>query len=285
MEGFVGSSSSLGPLKAGFLGMVQGLTEFLPISSSGHLVLFQRLFGFEEPELFFDISLHVGTLAAIVLLFFPQVRRLVPAFLRIVACGPKVRRIRDLAREDEDVRTALLICAGCVPTALLGLAFHKAAHYIFASVPVVGAGLLVTGALLWGTRRVRGRVLSQGQMKARHALWIGLVQGLAIVPGVSRSGVTIAMGLFLGLERETAARYSFLLSLPAVMGALLLELVGGREQAPSALGLSILGGIIAAVVGYGALRVLLGVVRRGSLFWFAPYCWVLGVGVLVLQWT
>jgi undecaprenyl-diphosphatase len=269
------------PFQAIVLGIVQGLTEFLPVSSSGHLVLGQQLFGLREPELFFDISLHIGTLLAVVVVFFKDIVAILSALVRLPQLSAAAGGWRPVVAENEQVRTALLIVAGSVPTAVLGLGFHRVADRIFASVPIVGAMLLVTGALLWATRSRSSGSRTVSAMTVKDALIIGLLQGLAILPGISRSGATISTALFLGVERATAGRFSFLLSLPAIVGALLIEISGGMMTSSASGPVLLLGGAVAAVTGWIALVLLLRIVKSGHLHRFAPYCWALGAVVLV----
>jgi undecaprenyl-diphosphatase len=272
------------PIYAVTLGVVQGLTEFLPVSSSGHLVLFQNLFGFREPELLFDISLHVGTLLAICLVFFRELRSLLTTLLRLPRLLTAAGGIRPLFAENQDVRLAALIVLGSIPTAFLGLLFHRVADRIFGSVGIVGAMLLITGTFLWLTRRLAGRSRPLEQVHSGDALTIGLVQGMAILPGISRSGSTICAALFLGIDRELAGRYSFLLSIPAIIGALALGLDGSLADSSVSAAMMLLGGATAAATGYVALRVLLRVVRQGRLYRFAPYCWAVGLAALAAAW-
>lgn len=266
-------------LSSTFLGVVQGATEFLPISSSGHLVLFQNLMGFHEPELLLDTSLHIGTLLAVVIYFRRDLARLVGEFRDLIAPGPEASSLPPLR---ERLGGALLtwVIVGNIPTALIGVGFRGPLENLFGSVPLVGAMLLVTGLLLILTRVVPGRRVRRLGLLA--ALAVGTAQGLAIVPGISRSGATIACGLLIGLDRELAARYSFLLSVPAIVGALMLQLVAGEASGPG-VPVLIAGGITAGVVGLLALKLLMGMVRRGRLSWFAPYCWALGLAVILLS--
>jgi undecaprenyl-diphosphatase len=272
------------PIYAVTLGVVQGLTEFLPVSSSGHLVLFQNLFGFTEPELLFDISLHVGTLLAICLVFYRELRSLLTTLLHLPRLLATAGGIRPLFAENEDVRLAALIVAGSIPTAFLGLIFHRVADRIFGSVGIVGAMLLITGTFLWLTRHLAARSRQLRQVHTQDALTIGLVQGLAILPGISRSGSTICAALFLGIDRELAGRYSFLLSIPAILGALVLGLDGSLADSSVSAAMMLLGGATAAVTGYIALKLLLRVVRQGRLYRFAPYCWAAGLAALAVAW-
>lgn len=262
------------------LGIVQGLTEFLPVSSSGHLVLFQHWLGWTEPELLFDISLHVGTLVAVVAVFFRDLAALVKTLFHLPVLMRSAGGFRQLLAVNAEARLMAMIIVGSVPTAILGLLFARLAEQLFASVTIVGITLLITGTFLWFTRRQKGAGIVITGMGWRHGLLIGLIQGLAIIPGISRSGSTIAAALYLGIDRQTAFRFSFLLSLPAILGAFLLGLDGDAFTGNLPMPLILIGSLTAAVVGYMALKILLHMVISGWLYRFAPYCW--GVGALAL---
>jgi undecaprenyl-diphosphatase len=263
------------------LGIIQGLTEFLPVSSSGHLVLLQNLFGITEPELLFDISLHVGSLIAIFIVFYQEIRNILQTLLRLPALIKSSENLKSLFDNNEEIRISALIVAGSIPTAILGILFHKIADQIFGSVWIVGVMLLVTGTLLWFTRQIsiEGRPLIKISIK--DALMIGLMQGMAIMPGISRSGSTISMALFLGINREIAGRYSFLLSIPAILGAMVLGLDSTIIQTNISITTTLLGTVTAGIFGYIALKILLYVVKQGHLYYFAPYCWLLGAATLI----
>ena len=264
------------------LGIIQGLTEFLPVSSSGHLVLFQNLFGLKEPELLFDICLHVGTLAAVLIVFYRDIIKILTALIQIPQRMKNAGGFLRLCQIDPEIRMALLIVIGSVPTAVIGLLFKEITDQLFGSTAIVGCMLIITGTLLWLTRRIRigGRPVTQTTFK--EALIIGIIQGLAILPGISRSGSTISTALFLGIDRKVAGRYSFLLSIPAIVGALVLGLDEPELQTSIPLGTIIAGSLISAMVGWLALVVLLRVVDRGQLHRFAPYCWLVGIVTLGL---
>ena len=268
------------------LGIIQGLTEFLPVSSSGHLVLFQRLFGLEEAELFFDVCVHLGTLLAVMVVFRQEIKNIISALMRFISSTGSKKTISQKIESDPDLKMALLIVIGSIPTAVLGFLFRGIADRLFASAFIAGLMLMVTGLLLWLTRWAATRVEQPGadRLTPKNALIIGVVQGLAIIPGISRSGSTISIGLLLGINRETAARYSFLLSIPAIVGAGLLSLKDGLSQTDLAIRLSLLGAAAAALVGYGALKVLLSVVKKGHLYVFAPYCWLVGILAILFSW-
>ena len=261
------------------LGIVQGLTEFLPISSSGHLVLFQSLLGLEEPQLLFDIAVHVGTLVAVCLFYLPDLKEIARTLFSRSLWKQRGGGFGKRLVKIPQMRLLALIIVGTLPTVGLGLAFRPIADVLFSSIRIVGFMLLATGLLLWLTRRTEETGRDVGQLTVRDALYIGVVQGLAILPGISRSGSTIAIGLLRGIDRKTAARYSFLLSIPAILGALLLGCVGISEPTahpPNSVGIMVGGALIAFVVGYAALRILVYMIQRGRFFIFAPYCWLLG---------
>ncbi len=266
------------------LGLVQGITEFLPISSSGHLVILQGLFGMSEPQVLFDVMLHAGTLAAILIVFRKDVVELVRAAIRIAVN-------RNLGEQPAE-RMLAAIAVGCVPTAFIGVVFSKQFERMFASTTAAGIGLLITGLVLIGTVWRSEPEADAGagapeRVGLVHALLIGTAQGLAIVPGISRSGATIAVGLLLGVPRELAARFSFLLAVPAILGALAFELkghsaAGNTAPASASMPAMLCGTLVAAVAGITALVVLLRVVKRGRIHLFAYYCWAVGLVAIAL---
>lgn len=256
------------------LGILQGLTEFLPVSSSGHLVLFQSwLPGFREPGVLFHATVHLATLGAVLAWFRRDVLALVRAAVMPGRADPAA------------VRLLWLVALGTVPTALIGLLFRDALEGLFSSVSTAAGMLLVTGALLFATDRASERSGDAEDMRAGHALMVGLVQGMAIIPGISRSGATVAAGVFSGLGREFALRYSFLLSVPAILGAFVLQLLAHGLDNPSEVnvpgyGLAFLA---AFATGYASIGVLFKVLLSRRLTWFACYCWVLGTAVLIAR--
>ena len=257
---------------------MQGLTEFLPISSSGHLVILQVLFGQKEPQLLFDTMLHVGTLVAIGVVFRKDINDLIRAMY------PTTSREGD-ARSGRWMLVDIFVAT--IPTGLIGVVISMYFMRLFASITATGVGLIFTGLILMSTKW-KGNTSSEagegdpGRIGIGRALLIGTAQGLAVLPGVSRSCATIAVALLLGVERELAARFSFLMAIPAVMGAVV---VGLKDYAPSGNGLHagtgvaamLSGAVIAAVVGILAVKLLLYFVKRGKLSVFAYYCWVLGL--------
>jgi len=262
------------------LGIVQGATEYLPISSSGHLVIAQHLFGVEESALFFDIVLHLGTLVAVIWYYRKDLLTLVSETLEGLRSLASGHSWKEALRSYPGFRFALLIVVGTVPTAVIGLTFEDTFERLFGSVRFVGLMLILTGTVLLLTRLGRGGGRDAAEMRWLDALIIGVVQGLAITPGISRSGITIAAALLLGIERETAARYSFLLSIPSILGAL-VHRMGGADDGVGTTAL-VVGFGAAALTGYFCLALLVRLVKKGRLSWFAPYCFALGLLALVL---
>jgi undecaprenyl-diphosphatase len=274
----------MGPWQALMLGVIQGVTEFLPVSSSGHLVIFQHLFGLKEPELFFDVSVHLGTLVAVIIFFREEIQTIIVSIGRFLGLLFRKKASVSYINENADLKLAFLIIIGSIPTVFLGLLFHRIVDQLFSSVVLVGMMLLVTGSLLWSTRWIKKEGRNIACFSVRDALFIGLMQGVAIMPGISRSGSTIAAGLFAGLNRETAARYSFLLFIPAVLGAEILSLKDLPDYRVFSNLVTLLGAITSCIVGYGALGLLLRLVKQGRLYFFAPYCWLAGMITLILGW-
>lgn len=270
-------------IEAVILGVVQGLTEFLPVSSSGHLVLFQHLFGLVEPELLFDICVHVGTLVAVLAVFRRDILELLKTLVRVPGLIRAGGGIRTLFNSNPDFRLMVMIVLGCIPTAILGALFAKMAEQLFGTVWLVGVALLITGTFLWFTRRYKGVGRNVTEMRLKDAFIIGLVQGLAIVPGISRSGATISAALYLGVDRELAGKFSFLLAVPAILGALVLGLDGAAFQTSLPAGKILAGSLVSAAVGYAALVFLLKLVRKGQLHHFAVYCWLVGIGAIIIS--
>jgi len=270
------------PFEAIILGAVQGLTEFLPVSSSGHLVISQYLFNLKEPEVLFDVGVHMGTLVAVIIFFRKDLYCIIDSILSFLKGALKTNVSFADAIQDINIKLAFLIIVGTIPTGILGLIFHKIVGRIFSSVVLVGLMLIVTGLLLTITVWIKNNDKSIKQFSFKEALIIGLMQGISILPGISRSGSTIAVGLFLGLERETSARFSFLLSIPAIIGAGILELKDISTVPSDQIVSMLIGAFTSCLVGYGALGFLLFIVKKGRLHFFAPYCFAVGIIALIV---
>ncbi|MGM0418437.1 MAG: undecaprenyl-diphosphatase UppP [Thermodesulfobacteriota bacterium] len=260
-----------------FLGIIQGLTEFLPISSSGHLVIFQHILKIEEPEIFFDICLHVGTLAAILIFYLKKIIKLIYSCLDFQGIKKG---------ENTEFKTVLMILAGSIPTAAIGLLIKRFSDSVFANIILAGFMLFVTAGILFFSKFIQTKPEnSKTDVKSmiKKSLVIGTVQGFAVFPGISRSGSTIVAGLFLGLDKKFAAEFSFLLSVPAILGAQLLSMRDVSPEYISAnLGFVLAGTFISFITGYFALIFLIKVLNKGKLYLFAPYCVFAGIICFIL---
>ena len=264
------------------LGIIQGLTEFLPISSSGHLVIFQNLFGLKEPHLFLDVSLHFGTLLAIVIVFRREVVGLIRDIVLFVFYSLRGEQFKINEGCRAMARLGGLIAIGLIPTVFLGFFLRDVFAYLFGSLTTVGIMLVGTGTILWFTKTAGQGTKERGAMSFLDAIIIGFIQGIAIAPGISRSGATIAFGLFRSLKKDVAVHYSFLLSIPAIIGAMVLEWENPLLYEGVLLHV-VLGTIMAAFVGYICLRILIRMVNKGHLYFFSPYCWTVGGITIVLS--
>jgi undecaprenyl-diphosphatase len=261
--------------QAVFLGVVQGLTEFLPISSSAHLILVPRLMGWRDFGLSFDVALHLGTLAALLIYFAPDWLRLARSFRP---------RAGDVTLPER--RLAWCIALGCVPAAIVGVLLEEKAETIFRNPLVIVGPMIGMALLMWAADRFCKHVRSLGHVRWPDALWIGCAQALALVPGVSRSGSTLTAGMALGFRRDDAARFSFLLSAPITAGAALFKLRDLlTEGLPPHERLLFAAGILSSgVVGYLCIAFLLSYLRRGSLLVFVLYRLALGAVLLAVFW-
>jgi len=247
------------------LGVVQGITEWLPVSSSGHLAIIQSYLGLSREEhslIFLDIMLHVGTLGVILMAFREDIVKIVKAVAR-------------LDFKTEEGRLALFILVGSVPTALIVLVFQSVFESFFESLLAIGVALLVTGFFLFASERRK----NDKELDYLDSLLIGVAQGIAFIPGISRSGVTIATGLLRKVKREAAFRYSFLLSIPAVIGAAIASTITEFRSLSTqdiSLSLILFGVITSMVLGYVSFKLLQRMVMKGRFHMFAYYCWIVG---------
>lgn len=266
---------------AAVLGIVQGLTEFLPVSSSGHLVLVQHLLGIRTPQLVFDIAVHLGTLLAVVWVM----RREVADVLQGVARWPEaIRELRQGRKPGQPASLAAWVAIGTLPAAAAGLLFSDVVESWFGSPRLVAGALAVTGVVLWAAGSTRPRSVGLYDSGAPRALAVGLAQAVALIPGISRSGATVAAGLWCGLNSRDAARFSFLLSVPAIAGAALVgawKASVGQFPAPPP-GQMAVGIASAALTGYVAISGLFEVLRRGRLRWFSVYLWSVALATWLL---
>jgi undecaprenyl-diphosphatase len=260
-------------LKAILLGILQGATEFLPVSSSGHLFIAQRLLGLREPELAFDLLLHLGTVFAVLVFLRKEILEIL---------GSLFRRERVFGEQNWGRRELLLLVVSTIPTGVIGLAFHDSVE---TGLTLWGVGvryLLLTSFLLMSNLRFRHK-WDPERITVWEAVAIGIVQGLAVFPGLSRSGSTITLALVLGIAPARGVKYSFLISLPAILGAVAVNVHKGISVLPGLLS-SASGFLFALITGYVALLVVERLVTRGRFVRFAPYTFLLAIICFLLQW-
>jgi len=270
----------MGWFEAVVLGIVQGLTEFLPISSSAHLRLVGEAFGWDDPGAAFTAITQIGTEAAVLLFFRRDIGRIIAAWFASLG-GRRTN--------DPDARMGWLIIVGSIPIVVLGLLFQDQIETTLRDLRIVATALIVFSLILYWADRVGRKKRELGDLTVRHGIIYGLAQAMALIPGVSRSGGTITAGLFLGYTRSAAARYSFLLAVPAVLGSGFFQayeaLTGDVEGAGVAWGPTILATVLAFGVGLTVIAWLLRYLNRGSFVPFVVYRIAVGVLVLVLVQT
>jgi undecaprenyl-diphosphatase len=263
-------------LEAIVFGILQGLTEFLPVSSSGHLVLMQHFLGIKESQVFFDVMLHFGTLGAVIIVYHQLIGALVRTSFLALVQGDFYQHPLSTIGKTPHLRLIWFLLLGSIPTGLIAVLFKDSLEAIFGKPIVVACMLIITGIILQLSRLGQKRPRAEAPLRAWHTPLIGIAQGLAITPGISRSGSTISISLLLGLSPQVAAQYSFLLSIPAILGAVIIKLkdVGEITIAPAV----IVAGILTSfIVGYIALRLLLAMLNRGKFSIFSYYCFALGI--------
>lgn len=274
-----------------FLGLIQGLTEFLPVSSSGHLAFFKAVFNVEETGILFDVLLHFATLVSICLVFYKDILKLILEFVGI--CKDVVSNIvvffKNITGSDAGMyskiivnpyrKFVVLLIVSTIPTGILGILLDDVIDFVSANLIVTGISFLCTGAILMISDYVPEKGKRLKEANYGDAFCIGVSQGLATLPGISRSGTTITACLLCGFDRKFAAKYSFIMSIPAVLGALILELTHISEQSVtgSDVGCYILGMIIAGIIGYIALRITMKLVLSKFFKYISFYCFLMGL--------
>ncbi|MBQ8827947.1 MAG: undecaprenyl-diphosphate phosphatase [Clostridia bacterium] len=252
-------------LQALLLGIVQGLTEFLPVSSSGHLILFKHLFGFDIDVfgLSFDIALHTATLVAVFIVFRKEIYELIKKPFQ---------------------KYVYLIVIATIPAVIVGLLFDDAIEDLSASGGFLGIAFIITAIVLFVAEKVGKRKKEDADIKYADAGVIGIAQGIAIMPGISRSGSTLAAGLIMGLKKETAMAFSFIMSIPVILGSAVLGVKDVIEQPENLDILVVLVGMLAAgLSGYAAIKFMLDFFKKRSLLWFSAYVGIMGILVIFDQ--
>lgn len=278
-------------LQAIIMGIIQGLTEFLPVSSSGHLALFKILFGVEtETGILYDVLLHVGTLAAICLVYYKDIWKLIAegcCIIRDVFVNIVIFFRNKIKKETESYRRVvsngyrkfvMLVIVSTIPTGVIGVFGRDAVSLASEILIVPGICLIITAILLFIADHIKDGNKLPKSVTYTNAFSIGIAQGIATLPGLSRSGTTITACLLCGYQRNFAVKYSFIMSIPAILGALVLELtdIGTVSVAPTEIFYYVIGMLIAAVVGYICIKTMLVIVRKKKFTIFAIYCLLVG---------
>ena len=271
-------------LESLILGLVQGLAEFLPISSSGHLAALQYIFGIDGSNvLTFTVMLHFGTLVAIFVVYWKDIVDLVKelfATIKDICTGQGVQ-----VNKNDTRKLGFMIITASVPTAIIGLLLNDFFESLYARMTVIGVCLIITGCGLFFAERYGGGKRTIKDMNFRNAFFIGLCQSVAIMPGISRSGATMIGGLACRFDRAFAVRYAFLISIPSVLGAFLLEVPEAVRSVSDGTGMSLgvmLAGIaVAAVSGYAAIKVMIKAVTNKKLMYFSVYTWIAGAALII----
>lgn len=281
-------------IEAIIMGFIQGLTEFLPVSSSGHLALSRHILGLELDNILFEVLLHFGTLIAIIAVYFKDVVNLVVEGVGIIFSFFKYLILKGLSLFDHNIKMnkiinssyrkfVMLIIVATIPTAIIGFLFEATVEKMYNSLIVPGISLVITGLLLFTTNKLKSGYKKQDTMPMRDAIILGVFQGFAVLPGISRSGSTIVAGLLRGLNKEFAVKFSFLMSLPAVFGAMLLQFkdIPLADISTVITPQYIVGTIISAVVGYICIKALIAMVQKNKFHYFAYYCWIVGIATII----
>lgn len=268
--------------EATVLGLVQGLAEFLPISSSGHLALLQNWFGIDETKvLLFTVLLHVGTLISVFIMYWKDIWELI---VELVLTIKDLCTGKGLRMEERPVRKlGVMIIVTTIPTAIIGFLFNDFFDSLYTSVIPIGVGLIITGFLLVFAEKKGESDRGIKQMNLKNAIFIGTVQGIAICPGISRSGSTLFGSLICDLDRKFAVKFVFLISIPSILGSAILEVPAAIEAGVSLsqLGPVLWGMAVAAAAGIFAIKSMIKIVSDKKLSWFSYYVWILGLVVVI----
>lgn len=248
------------------LGIIQGLTEFIPVSSSAHLVFVQNMFNVKEPQILFDVILHLGTLFAVMAYFYKDILEILKSLFCPKSSGFKM---------------ALLVVAGTIPTGVVGFLFKNYFESLFGSPAYTAAFLIVTGFILFSTKFIKVSDKQIDRFSFLDALIIGFAQAVAIAPGISRSGITISSGIWRGIDRKLCAKYSLLLSIPAILGAVASQVKDIAFGTCSYAGPMFAGLITAFIVGYAAIGILVKLLMKAKFYVFSYYCWIVGTTAFI----
>ena len=272
-------------IKAIILGIIQGLAEFLPISSSGHLALAKGFFGMEEAPMAFDVFLHLGTLIAVFAIYYKDIFEIIKEFFGI--CADIIANIITFFKGDKKYRKIIktpyrrftvLVIVSTIPTAIIGVLLKDIVDQSSKTLLIPGICLLVTAVMLFVSDNLKDGNKTEKNTSWWNALFIGACQGVATMPGISRSGTTITAGLVSGLKRDFVVKYSFLMSIPAILGAVVLEIPDMTDDlAKTPISSYIVGTAVSAIVGYICIKAMLVIVKKKKFKYFSYYCAAMGL--------
>jgi undecaprenyl-diphosphatase len=257
------------------LGIIQGLTEFFPVSSSGHLVIAKYFLKLNLPGAAFEAFLHFGTVVAVIVLFRKDIKELVISFIGSIYKLSHGENILNIFKNNSSSKFAWFLVISTIPAAIIGYTFSSYFEILFSKPIIASLMLTITGALLWlGNKRYPEGNKNISEITCKDAIIIGVAQAVAIIPGISRSGFTVIAGLSRNLDREFAAKYSFILSVPIILGASMFKM----RELPSLnidLPILILSGLVAAISSYGAMKIFIGLLKNRKIFFFSYYLWII----------
>ncbi|MDR2623297.1 MAG: undecaprenyl-diphosphate phosphatase [Methanobrevibacter sp.] len=262
------------------IGLVQGLTEFLPVSSSAHLIFIQYILNVGENNLAFDVLLHLGTLMAVIIYYIKDIVKMIEAFISSILDIFKGRFIEGF-KENQYKKLVWFVVVGTIPAGIVGVLFNSQVESAFNTLIFPGFFLLVTGTLLYISQRINVGNRKIDKLGFKDVVIIGMSQAIAILPGISRSGTTISTGLLLSINKEFVAKFSFLLSIPAILGAGITKLNELGSNLDTNLYVYIFGFLTAFISGYLSISILIKLIKEKSLDFFAYYCWTVGISVLI----
>jgi len=264
------------------LGLIQGLTEFFPVSSSGHLVIAKYFLKLNLPGAAFEAFVHFGTVLAVILLFRKEIKGLVISFFDSIYKLFQGENILNIFKNNLSSKLAWFLVISTIPAAIIGYTFSSYFEILFGKPMIASFMLTITGALLWfGNKNYTGGNKNISEITCKDAIFIGLAQAVAIIPGISRSGITVISGLSRNLDREFAAKYSFILSVPIILGASIFKI---RELSFLNINLFILilSGLVAAISSYGAMKIFIGLLKNRKIYFFSYYLWILSASTIII---
>jgi len=257
------------------LGLIQGLTEFFPISSSGHLVIAKYFLNLYLPGAAFEAFVHFGTVLAVIALFRKEIKELVMSFFNSIYKLSQGENLSSILKNDSFSKFAWYLIISSIPAAIIGYAFSSYLEILFDKTIITSLMLFITGVLIWfGNRNYTGGNKNISEITFKDAIYIGIAQAIAIIPGISRSGLTVLAGLYRNLNREFAAKYSFILSVPIILGATIFK-IGELSSLNINISTLILSGLVAMISSYGAMKIFIGLLKNRKIYFFSYYLWIL----------